>query len=78
VTAMPKPKVARRKENTSIVVNAAAVQISPVLYSRQRTVEKVVRKIRELGNQGASFPETLVPYYPYLPFVQTPSDMMVG
>lgn len=31
------------------VLKAAAVQISPVLYSREATVEKVVRKIHELG-----------------------------
>jgi aliphatic nitrilase len=31
------------------VVKAAAVQLSPVLYSREGTVEKVVRKIYELG-----------------------------
>ncbi|MGI5142399.1 MULTISPECIES: nitrilase-related carbon-nitrogen hydrolase [unclassified Streptomyces] len=57
------------------VVKAAAVQISPVLYSRAGTVEKVVRKIRELGEQGvqfAVFPETVVPYYPYFSFVQPP------
>jgi aliphatic nitrilase len=29
------------------VVKAAAVQISPVLYSRDGTVERVVRKIHE-------------------------------
>jgi aliphatic nitrilase len=54
------------------IVRAAAVQISPVLYSRSGTVEKVVEKIRELGRQGvqfATFPETLVPYYPYFSFV---------
>jgi aliphatic nitrilase len=59
----------------STIVKAAAVQISPVLYSRQGTVEKVVRKIRELGKQGvqfATFPETVVPYYPYFSFVQPP------
>src|SRR3954470_22237070 len=59
------------KKNT--IVKAAAVQISPVLYSRQGTVEKVVNKIRELGKQGvrfATFPETVVPYYPYFSFVQ--------
>lgn len=57
----------------SRIIKAAAVQISPVLYSRQGTVEKVVSKIRELGAQGvqfATFPETLVPYYPYFAFVQ--------
>ena len=50
------------------VVRAAAVQLSPVLYSREGTVDKVVRKIYELGQQGvqfATFPETVVPYYPY-------------
>ena len=49
------------------VVKAAAVQLSPVLYSREGTVEKVVQKVHELGRQGvqfATFPETVVPYYP--------------
>ncbi len=57
------------------IVKAAAVQISPVLYSRQGTVEKVVKKIRELGKQGvqfATFPETIVPYYPYFSYVLAP------
>jgi aliphatic nitrilase len=51
------------------------VQISPVLYSRQGTVEKVVEKIRELGKQGvqfATFPETIIPYYPYFSYVLAP------
>ena len=55
------------------IVKAAAVQMSPVLYSREGTVEKVVRQIHELGQQGvqfATFPETVVPYYPYFSFVQ--------
>jgi nitrilase len=59
----------------SMIVKAAAVQISPVLYSRQGTVEKVVKKIRELGQQGvqfATFPETIVPYYPYFSYVLAP------
>jgi aliphatic nitrilase len=57
------------------IVKAAAVQISPVLYSRQGTVEKVVKKIRELGQQGvqfATFPETIIPYYPYFSYVLAP------
>jgi aliphatic nitrilase len=57
------------------VVRAAAVQLSPVLYSREGTVEKVVRKIHELREQGvqfATFPETVVPYYPYFSCVQAP------
>ena len=60
------------------IVKAAAVQISPVLYSRQGTVEKVVKKIRELAKRGvqfATFSETLVPYYPYFSFVQPPFAM---
>ena len=55
------------------VVRAAAVQLSPVLYSREGTVEKVVGKIHELGQQRvqfATFPETVVPYYPYFSFIQ--------
>ena len=63
------------------VVKAAAVQVRPVLYSRQGTVDRVVEKIRELGNQGvqfATFPETVVPYYPYFSFVQTPLQILAG
>jgi aliphatic nitrilase len=59
----------------STIIKAAAVQISPVLYSRAGTVEKVVNKIRELGRKGvrfATFPETIVPYYPYFSFLQPP------
>jgi nitrilase len=37
------------------VVRAAGVQLSPVLYSREGTVEKVVRKIHELGQQGVQY-----------------------
>jgi aliphatic nitrilase len=59
----------------SKIIRAAAVQIAPVLYSRESTVEKVVRKILDLGNKGvqfATFPETVVPYYPYFSFVEAP------
>ena len=60
------------------IIKAAAVQMSPVLYSREGTVDRVVRKIIELGRQGvqfATFPETVVPYYPYFSFVQTPYEI---
>ena len=63
------------------VVKAAAVQLSPVLYSRDGTVAKVVQKVRELGRQGvqfATFSETVVPYYPYFSFVQSPLQNIVG
>lgn len=60
------------------VLKVAAVQISPVLYSREGTIEKVVNKILELGKKGvqfATFPETIVPYYPYFSFLQAPFMM---
>ena len=60
------------------VVKAAAVQLSPVLYSREGTVEKVCRQILALAREGvqfATFPETVVPYYPYFSLVQPPYRM---
>src|SRR5215470_12575118 len=62
----------------SKIIRAAAVQIAPVLYSREGTVDKVVKKILELGKQGvqfATFPETVVPYYPYFSFIESPFAM---
>ena len=62
------------------VVKAAAVQMRPVLYSREATIEKIVCKIFELGRAGvqfATFPETVVPYYPYFSFVQ-PAWQIIG
>ncbi len=59
-------------------IKAAAVQISPVLYSREGTVEKVIQKITELGKRGvqfATFSETLIPYYPYFSLVQRPFEI---
>lgn len=49
-----------------------------MLYSREGTVAKVVAKIADLGEQGvqfATFPETVIPYYPYFSFVQRPFEM---
>ena len=63
------------------VIRAAAVQLSPVLYSREGTVEKVVNLIHELGREGvqfATFPETVIPYYPYFSFVQSAYQMSAG
>ncbi|RAU97368.1 nitrilase-related carbon-nitrogen hydrolase [Mycolicibacter senuensis] len=59
-------------------IRAAAVQVSPVLYSREGTVERVVAKIEQLSRRGvqfAVFPETVIPYYPYFAFVQRPFEM---
>jgi nitrilase len=63
------------------VVKAAAVQISPVLYSREATVAKVVQKILDLGEKGvqfATFPEAVVPYYPYFSAVQSGVQILSG
>ena len=51
------------------------------LYSREGTVDKVVQKINDLGREGvqfATFPETVVPYYPYFSFVQPPYQIIAG
>src|SRR5262249_8766083 len=70
-----------QREQAMTVVKAAAVQISPVLYSRAGTVEKIVNKIRQLGEKGvkfATFPEAIIPYYPYFSFVQSAFEMKIG
>jgi nitrilase len=57
-------------------VRAAAVQLSPVLFSREGTTSKVCDKIAEAAAQGAQlvvFPETVVPYYPYFSFIKAPA-----
>jgi hypothetical protein len=40
------------KDKAMRTVKAAAVQLSPVRYSREGTVDKIVRKIHELGREG--------------------------
>ncbi|MCV7328707.1 nitrilase-related carbon-nitrogen hydrolase [Mycobacterium cookii] len=60
-------------------IRAAAVQLRPELYSRDGTIERVVAKIDELATRGvqfATFPETVVPNYPYFSFVQPPYQML--
>ncbi|GAP96796.1 Nit6803 family nitrilase [Leptolyngbya sp. NIES-2104] len=57
------------------IVRAAAVQLSPVLFSRNGTTEKVLTAIASAAKEGAQlvvFPETVIPYYPYFSFVQPP------
>jgi len=56
-------------------IRAAAVQISPVLHSRDGTMDKVLAAIDRAADAGAQlivFPETFVPYYPYFSFIQPP------
>ncbi|MCP3987402.1 MAG: aliphatic nitrilase [bacterium] len=53
----------------------AAVQMSPVLFDRDATTEKVVRTIERCGREGvrlAVFPETIIPTYPYFAMVEPP------
>jgi aliphatic nitrilase len=60
------------------IVRAAAVQLSPVLGSRDGTIEKVLSAIDEAACLGAElcvFPETIVPYYPYFSFIKPPMAM---
>ncbi len=59
-------------------VRAAAVQLSPVLYSCQGTTAKVCDAIAEAAKKGAElvvFPETVLPYYPYFSFIKAPAVM---
>lgn len=59
----------------SHTIRVAAVQLSPVLFSREGTTEKVLQAIAQAASQGARlvvFPETVVPYYPYFSFVYPP------
>lgn len=56
-------------------IRAAAAQISPVLFSRDGTTEKVLQTIADAAQQGVQlivFPETFIPYYPYFSFIQPP------
>jgi aliphatic nitrilase len=50
--------------------------MSPILFDRAATIEKVVFRIGEAAAQGAElvvFPETVVPYYPYFSFIKAPA-----
>lgn len=56
-------------------VRAAAVQLTPVLYSREGTTEHLCEWIGKARAEGAElvvFPETVVPYYPYFSFIKPP------
>jgi nitrilase len=55
---------------------AAAVQLSPVIFDRDGTTEKVVRTVERCGREGvrlAVFPETIIPNYPYFAMVYPPA-----
>jgi aliphatic nitrilase len=61
---------------TPKIVRAAAVQLSPVLYSCEGTTVKVCDAIADAAKKGAElvvFPETVLPYYPYFSFIKAPA-----
>ena len=58
------------------IFRVAAVQLSPVLFNRDATTEKVIKAIEKCGREGirlAVFPETFIPNYPYFAWVQAPA-----
>jgi aliphatic nitrilase len=57
------------------VVRAAAIQLTPVLFDRDGSTQKVLDAIAEAGRQGVQllvFPETFIPNYPYFANWQPP------
>jgi len=58
------------------VFKVAAIQLTPVLFDRDGTTEKVIKAIEKCGQEGirlAVFPETFIPNYPYFAWVQPPA-----
>lgn len=58
------------------VFKVAAVQLSPVLFDRDSTTEKVIKNIKKCGEEGirlAVFPETFIPNYPYFAWLNPPA-----
>jgi aliphatic nitrilase len=58
------------------VFKVAAIQLSPVLFDRDGTAEKVINAVGKCGQEGirlAVFPETFIPNYPYFAWVQPPA-----
>ncbi len=59
-------------------VRAAAVQLSPVLFDRDGSTQKVLDAIAEAGRQDIQllvFPETFIPNYPYFANWQPPATI---
>jgi aliphatic nitrilase len=62
-----------RKEK---ILRVAAVQLSPVLFNRDGTTEKVIKTIEKCGQEDirlAVFPETIIPNYPYFAWLNPPA-----
>ena len=57
-------------------LRVAAIQLSPVLFDRDGTTEKVIKTIAKCGREGirlAVFPETFIPNYPYFAWLNPPA-----
>jgi len=57
-------------------LRVAAVQLSPVLFDRDGTTEKVINYIAKCGREDirlAVFPETFIPNYPYFAWLNPPA-----
>ena len=64
-----------QKEKT---MRVAAIQLSPVLFDRDGTTEKVIKTIAKCGREGirlAVFPETFIPHYPYFAWLNPPATI---
>jgi nitrilase len=62
------------KENGAFRV--AAVQLSPVLFDRDGTTEKVIKALERCQQEEVKlvvFPETFIPNYPYFSWVEPPA-----
>ncbi len=56
-------------------IRVAAIQLSPVLFDRDGTTDKVVKAIERCGREKirlAVFPETIIPNYPYFAMINPP------
>jgi len=56
----------------------AAIQLSPVLFERDGTTEKVIKTIEKCGQEGirpAVFPEMIIPNYPYFAWLNLPATI---
>ena len=60
------------------ILRVAAVQMSPVIFDRDGTTEKVIKMIEKCGREGirlAVFPETIIPNFPYFAWLRPPATI---
>jgi len=59
-------------------IKVAAFQLSPVLFDRDASTEKILKSIKKCAEEGielAVFPETFIPNYPYFAWVNSPVEI---